>query len=311
MQEVGLLKEQEQTTKPITTIQAIKVIPASKYPDLFKNTIFKSSSRSSEVFIEMAGDKSAVDARKKFVESFDEYVQNNQKDKNNIRFRMTTAGSAIKSEQSPIQNIELKLPLGNFFQDDSAEITDSQALENDIISAISQLSEDIPESNIGLATYRLIATTSKVPSTVYFNKGGNEALAEARAAAIKQVVNTALTKTNVFGSLNDVKPEQLELGERGPEYDRNKYSKDKRKDPIINAEYEKTYGPHRRTEITLVFQIQSRYKEKEESVNNYSWEFYITGKPQRKPPLTKIRFGKIKGGGLFSRKGSPVACPFF
>jgi hypothetical protein len=305
------LNEQEQTTSIKTTEQFVAAMPKSQDAAALNTTVSKSNPSSKIALFKMASDISATSAKEEFIKQFDEVVKNNQKNKNNIRVR-AAVGTLSAETTSPGTNIELDLPLGDFFKEDSAEITDTQAMENQIISAIAQLYEvNPPGTTIGLASYRLIATTSKVPSTAYLNKGGNDQLAKDRAAAIKQVVNTALPKTEIIGTLNDVTPEQEELGERGPDYDREKYGLDKRKaDQNVRAEYERIYGPHRQTKIVLIVEISTEPTYERKKVNNYEWQFVVrTGTTPPKPMFpTRLKTGK---GQFKPRQGKFIPCPKF
>lgn len=305
------LNEQEQATSIKTTEQFVAAMPSSTDANALNTTVGKSSETSRATLFKMASDPIATAAKEEFIKQFDEVVKNNQKNKNNIRVR-AAVGTLSKESSSPGTNIELELPLGDFFKEDSAKITDTQEVENQIISAISQLYEvNPPGTTIGLASYRLIATTSKVPSTAYLNSGGNEQLAKERAAAIKQVVNAALPKTEIIGTLNDVYPEQEELGERGPDYDRTKYSLDKRNaDPSVRAEYERIYGPHRQTKIILIVEIKTLPTYEREKINNYEWQFEVrTGTTPPKPMFpTRLKMGN---GQFKPRKGKYIPCPKF
>lgn len=309
LRDILRLNEQEQQTqlKVVTDEQFISAMPPSKYPDELSQCFSKSSELSRNVLREIASSNLQT-VKTEFINSFNEFADKHKnKDLKNIRVR-AKKGSTSDTKRIDGTNIILDINLNALFQDDSAELNSAE-LEQILKTAIDDLYKVNPDSTIGLASYEIIATTSKVPSTKYANAGGNDKLAQDRSNAIKSSVNDILPTTQLVGTLNDVQGTE-ELGERGPEYDRAKFSLDKRNaDPNVKAEYENIYGPHRQSRIILVIDIIPVPTQKKRTVTNYTWQFYITSATKPKPQYpNKLR----RGAGVFKpRTSGYTPCPLF
>ena len=180
---------------------------------------------------------------------------------------------------------------------------------------LQELKQEFPDGktfDIGIATYSITSTTSKVPSY----DPTNEQLQQGRYEAMKSAFKEAASALKLPGATTA--PEgQKTLGTSGPEYDREKYSLDKRKaDPAVRSEYESTYGPHRKSHITVQFDIKLEFepgipfikpdKSKEDFI------FSIRNKTHNppKPPRRKVTFKKSKYRPV-KNKFKTLRCPEF
>ena len=184
---------------------------------------------------------------------------------------------------------------------------------NNRLQELKQKFPDAKNIDIGIATYSITSTTSKVPSY----DPTNEQLQQGRYEAMKSAFKEAASALKIPGATTA--PEgQKTLGLSGPEYDREKYSLDKRNaDPAVRSEYESTYGPHRKSLITVQFDIKIVFnptgpfvrpdKSKEDFIFGISNK---THNPPKLPSLPPIRFKKSKYRPV-KNKFKTLRCPEF
>jgi hypothetical protein len=230
----------------------------------------------------------------------------------------------IEAGDPVIEYAEFKFPSNTdisktFFLDDQYKIDNKYT--NSISEFVSGIKAKLPEgAKVSQVTVKAVASTSQVPSTKYFNSGGNEKLVDLRTASIEKKTVEAL-KAN--GLADNIKFDKTgRLPNNGPLYDKEKYGKAKRDaDPAVKAEYEKIYGEYRFSgvQIMLAYSIETPTTETTETLdiqNVGDWKGYIgwtEGSKRRKRSVWKSGgpgMRRSKGPGLYPTKPG-IGCTSF
>lgn len=254
--------------------------------------------------------RSTTEALKSFSEdglqelgsAFDVFVEKNGiravKQRGKLEASLTKLPPETKAPESrtPInESIEFDVA-GEF----SEKTTQSSTLQESVQKLLAdyrnnrlqELKQEFPDAktfDIGIATYSITSTTSKVPSS----NPTNEQLQQGRYEAMKSAFKEAASALKIPGATTA--PEgQKTLGFSGPEYDKEKYSLVKRNaDPAVRSEYESTYGPHRKSHITVQFDIKLVFKpgipvvKSGESKEDFI--FSIRNKTHNRPKLPSLK----------------------
>jgi len=257
--------------------------------------------------------------------AFDAFVEKNEKravrKRGRLKASLTTLPPETKAPESrtPInESIELDVS-GEFgeakTQSSTLQESVQKLLENYQNNRLQELKQEFPDGkiDIGIATYSITSTTSKVPSS----NPTNEQLQQGRYEAMKSAFKEAASALKIPGATTA--PEgQKTLGSSGPEYDREKYSLAKRNaDPAVRSEYESTYGPHRKSHITVQFDIKIEFEPGIPFIKpDGSKEDFIFGirnkthNPPKLPSLPPITFKKSKYRPV-KNKFRYLPCPDF
>ena len=234
-----------------------------------------------------------------------------------------TSGSETDVTENPTEYAEFKFPMNTdiaktFFGDDEVKIDGK--FSNSISEFVSGIKAQLPEgAKVTEVTVKAVASTSTVPSTKYFNSGGNEKLVSLRLAAIEKDAFTALQANDLAGNVKYDKSGSLP--NNGPAYDKNKYGKDKRNaNPAVREEYEKIFGEFRYSglQILIAYQIESSTPTVTPTLDikvTGEWKSYITwSEPSKQKNTTKWKPGKLtfrrSNGGLYPTK-SGTGCTNF
>lgn len=244
------------------------------------------------------------------------------------------------SKKEPPLNDAFNIDIKSKFKVDSAEApTATKDIQDELIkykkAKIAELTKQYPGATVyvGFVNYNIIATTSKVPSTLYYGQGGNKALAKARYDKMYASFAEAGKNAGIPGYIGDPNGEaenisNMQLLGPVPEspnwtgVERKKFKKDangvrrNEEGEDTTAEYEKLYASHRKAYIQVTVQILIEFPEvKGKAIPGAKNEKYMfslrrksSGTTIKLPP---IRFGR-PGNGLFSTDvPKPGKCPAF
>ena len=270
--------------------------------------------------------------KKEIGTQFDEFVKKHGKAAVRKRGKLNASltqlpPQEILEEPEPPTNDAFNIDVEQLFGDDKYQSTELQPAIQEKLSEyrsskINEIKQQNPGAtvNIGLVNYTIISTTSKVPSTVFAGKGGNNKLAQERYKSMKTAFTNA-GKALDFpaypgdprGSAEEIKPKNTEIGEQGPDYVRD----DAKYGPRGNRNdlYQKTFGPYRKTYIKVTVQVLVDYPpvqgEEIPGAKSEVYQFSLRKKPGIKITIPPIRIGR-PGNGLFSTKvPKPGKCPAF
>jgi len=247
--------------------------------------------------------------------------------------------SSEPSTKEPPTNDAFNIDIKASFKADSAEAPGAtKDIQDELIkykkAKIAELTKQHPGATVrvGFVNYNIIATTSKVPSTLYRRSGGNKALAKARYDKMYASFAEAGKNAGIPGYIGDPNGEaenisNMELLGPVPEspnwtdVESKKFKKDKNgvrrneEGEDTTAEYEKLYASHRKAFIQVTVQILVDFPEvkgKEiPGAKNEKYMFSLRPKPSISIKLPPIRFG-WPGRGLFSTDvPKPGFCPAF
>jgi len=256
--------------------------------------------------------------------AFDAFVEKNEKravrKRGRLKASLTTLPPETKAPESrtPInESIELDVS-GEFGEAKTQSSTLQESVQKLLAdyrnNRLQELKQEFPDAktiDIGIAAYSITSTTSKVPSS----NPTNEQLQQGRYEAMKSAFKEAASALKLPGATTA--PEgQKTLRSSGPEYDREKYSLDKRKaDPAVRSEYESTYGPHRKAYITVQFDIKIEFEQgipvvkSDESKEDFI--FSIRNKTHNRPKPTRRKVIRFKRSmyRTVTNRFKPVPCP--
>jgi len=191
-----------------------------------------------------------------------------------------------------------------FFLDDQHVI--DPKFSNSINEFVSDIRQQIPkDAEITSVEVQAVASTSTVPSTRYYNDGGNVKLVKLRLKAINDITTLALAGNNLNENVTYVGGGGLP--NQGEQYVRD----DEKWGPRgnRNALYEKTFGPHRWSGVEIRVGLKITTQETTETPIatievTGKWNSVISWRKPPKPPWDPPRiFNPRPSNGLFPVKG--------
>lgn len=202
--------------------------------------------------------------------------------------------------------------LQNFFGDDQYQVSsEQQAAFANMLQQAAQYCKT--QGTILEVQYKAGSSTSKVPTGF---PGGNKALTDKRLQSLETVLASTISNNADLQGIKVTKLNPERKVEVGPNYDREKYSLDKRKaNPSVKTEYDKIYGPHRGSygEFVIIYQPNPERPTDPETSIEYipvgNWAIKVDWHKIRIPSITIPKFGKMPTQKPFDpRKARTMDC---
>jgi hypothetical protein len=251
----------------------MKSIP-TQYPGILQS--LKATPNTRKALIMFTPDQ-LKDAGQKFDEFVKRHGERKVTERGRIRAKSDSVTDVTENEREPF-NVTFDLDISDQFGE--AETTNpdlSPAVLALLSAALKQQTVDIKSAfpeiftvRFGLVQYQIQATTSRVGSDE-----SNQTLRQGRYKTMKEAIIAAAKTLDIAGVAAATEQTPI-LEPRGPEMD-PKFSLDKRqKDPVLKAEYEKIYGPHRTASITVTLDQKLEYKPESKETTTQTAEVMFT-----------------------------------